>query len=64
MNWQEAIQEATENGYKAGIREGVRRAYEYMKDQHRIAGYDLDHAVSFLELKYGDSGVIDKGVDA
>ena len=36
-------------GQQEGIREAIRRAYEYMKATHRIVDYDLDGVVSHLE---------------
>lgn len=38
--------------YRAGIREGVRRAYENLKAQHYLISYDLDRCVDYLEKRY------------
>lgn len=40
-------------GKQAGIKEGTRRAYEFMKKQHYIVDYDLDRSVEYLEKVYG-----------
>lgn len=36
-------------GAHNGIREGVRRSYEYMKATHRIIDYDLEGTLKYLE---------------
>lgn len=43
-----------EISFKTGEKEGVRRAYQMMKDQHYITDFNLDSAVDFLEKKYGE----------
>ena len=47
------LEAQAEISFKAGIKEGVRRAYEDMKALHRITGYNLDACVKYLEDKYG-----------
>ena len=50
---EERLSEQDRISFKAGMREGIRRAYESMVNRGYIAYYDLDKAVEYLEKNGG-----------
>jgi len=48
------VKAQAEISFKAGIKEGIRRAYQCMKDCHYAIDFDLDKATEYLEEKYAN----------